>query len=228
MATVFTTVPNVQTRAAAAHAARHPQCDATMMQGISSVFRQWTALELAIFHQWGGPKPEEIIEEMKKELMEMFTGPEKMYKDDIAFILEDYMEANFNTVCDDGSSEELGELFVDMWRKCCAGDFEMVQTIMAREKNRAHITGQCQGLQGGDAIDEDDDDSDGEGDGAALNSMVRERALEVLQEEGAAEKMIAEEGGDGMDEDAEEAPPLVDADGFETVVSGKKKKKGKK
>jgi pre-rRNA-processing protein TSR2 len=193
-----------------------------MIEGMSSVFRQWTALELAIFHQWGGPKPEEIITEMKDELMGMFTGPERIYKDDVSFVLEDYMESNFNTVCDDGSADELGELFVDMWRKCCAGEFAMVQDILEKERKRASVTGQCTGLEGGDAIDDDDDED--VSDGMALNDMVKERALEALAEE------VDGEGGEKMDadDDGEEAPPLVDADGFTTVATGKKKKKNKK
>ena len=210
---------SVQTRSAAALASRHPQCDQAMMEGMSSVFRQWTALELAIFHQWGSPKPDDIIDEMKSELMTMFTGPEKIYKDDISFVLEDYMESNFNTVCDDGSAEELGEIFVEMWRKCCAGDFQMVQEIMEKERKRVSVTGQCQGLEGGDAVDEDDET---EGDGMNLNNLVKERAMQALAEGD------DEDGEDSaMKEDAEEAPPLVDEDGFTTVVVGKKKKKKK-
>lgn len=217
MATFTEAQGTVQTRSAAALAARHPQCDAAMIEGITSVFRQWTALELAIFHQWGG-SPEETMEDMKNELMSMFTGPEKVYKDDVSFILEDYMESNFNTVCDDGSAEELGAVFVEMWRKCRDGDFEMVQGILEKERKRVSVTGQCQGLEGGDAIDEDSED---ESDGLALNKMVRERALEALTEEESGEKM---EYGDEGDVDGKEAPPLMDADGFTTVVAGKKKK----
>lgn len=202
----------IQTRAGKIHAERHPQCDSMMIEGMSSVFRQWTALELAIFHQWGGPKPEEVITEMQQELMAMFTGPEKIYKDDVAFILEDYMEAHFNTMLEDGSPDEIGELLCEMWRKCAAGDFEMVNTIKGKERMRPSVTGQCQGLEGGDAIDSDD-----ENDGLALGDV-----MQTLKEEGEGE------GDMEAEEDEAEAPPLVDEDGFQTVVSGKKKKKGKK
>ena len=45
------------TRAAAARLAeinsRHPQAIQAFKEGIGSVLRQWTALELAIHHQWG-------------------------------------------------------------------------------------------------------------------------------------------------------------------------------
>ena len=164
----------VLTRAGKIHAERHPDCDNMMKQGIASVFRQWTALELAIFHQWGGPKPEEVIAEMEQELMAMFTGPEKIYKDDVAFILEDYMEAHFNTMLEDGSPDEIGELLCDMWRKCCVGDFEAVNIVKTKERMRPSITGQCQGLEGGDVIDSDD-----ENDGLAIGDV-----MQTLREEG--------------------------------------------
>ena len=34
--------------------ARHPQADAAFTSGVTSVFSQWTALELAVVHGWGG------------------------------------------------------------------------------------------------------------------------------------------------------------------------------
>ena len=67
--------------AAAAAAARHPQAESAFREGLQSVFRQWTALELAIFHQWGGPTSAERVNQLVAELMEMFLGPEKIYKD---------------------------------------------------------------------------------------------------------------------------------------------------
>lgn len=35
---------------------------------------------------------------------------------DISFVLEDYMELNFNTILEDGSTDELGELLVSYQR----------------------------------------------------------------------------------------------------------------
>lgn len=45
-----------------------------------------------------------------REITAEFFAPERVYKDDISFYLDDYLEANFSTICEDGSSEELGEL----------------------------------------------------------------------------------------------------------------------
>jgi hypothetical protein len=43
----------MQTRAAALKASRHPDTFKNFKEGLGSVFRQWTALELAIHNQWG-------------------------------------------------------------------------------------------------------------------------------------------------------------------------------
>lgn len=47
----------MQTRAAAASAAMranwHPDTFNNFREGLNSVFRQWTAIELAVYHQWG-------------------------------------------------------------------------------------------------------------------------------------------------------------------------------
>ena len=53
----ITDFPIMLTRSSVATAAtstRHPQADQAFKEGVESVFRQWTALELAVAHQWGG------------------------------------------------------------------------------------------------------------------------------------------------------------------------------
>lgn len=199
-------------KAAAAEAAanRHPQAVEAFKEGLGSVLRQWTALELAVFHQWGGPDSKQRAESLQQELIDLFLGPDEVYKDDITLILEDYLENEFNTICEDGSPEELGEMFCVMWRKCCSGDFTMVTDVLAREYVRHEMVTKSQGLAGGDA----DSDDDGEDNGAALMAD----ALETIQDE---ENTMHEE---------EEAPPLVDPDGWEVVSRNKsnKKKKGYK
>ena len=136
----------------------------------------------------------------------MFLGPEKVYKDDVTLELEDYMESEFNTVCEDGSYDELGELFCKMWRECCEGNFTMVTDILAKEYVRHEMVSKSQGLSNGDA----DDDSDNENNVEDAEEMIRE-ALEEVQEDGNA--MAQEEEA--------EAPPLVDPDGWAGTPVGK-------
>ncbi len=201
-------------KAAAMQAAanRHPQAAEAFKEGIGAVLRQWTALELAVFHQWGGPSSKERADVLREILIDMFLGPDKVYKDDVTLELEDYMESEFNTVCEDGSYDELGELFCKMWRECCEGNFTMVTDILAKEYVRHEMVSKSQGLSGGDA----DDDSDNE-DNVDAEGMIQDAIEE------------AEAEGNEMAQEEEEAPPLVDPDGWEVVDrSNKKKKKGYK
>ena len=50
-------------------------------EGLRSIFRQWTGLELAVFHQWGGPSSTVRAEALMEEVLGMFQGVDKIYKD---------------------------------------------------------------------------------------------------------------------------------------------------
>ena len=54
----------VNTRAARAArlAARHPQAAEYFLAGLNAVFATWTALELAVHHEWGGSNSKEKAE----------------------------------------------------------------------------------------------------------------------------------------------------------------------
>ena len=125
---------------------KHPEQLKYFTEGVGSVFRQWTALELAVFHQWGGPTSVERARVLVEEVLDLFRGPDRVYKDDIAIILEDYMDTQFSTVCEDGSCDELGELLVDMWRRCGEGDFTLVTNALAREYVRHETLARSQGI----------------------------------------------------------------------------------
>lgn len=196
----------------------NPQSLEAFKEGVGSVLRQWTALELAVFHQWGGPTSRERAEALREELVDMFLQPDKVYKDDISLILEDYLESEFSTICEDGSPDELGELFVVMWRQCMEGNYQMVTDILAKEFVRHEMISKSQGLDAGGDVDDDSDDG---GDGTEMKEAVEEAVKERM------------EGMDQMDtimEGAEEenVPPLVDPEGWELVDRSNNKKKGKK
>ncbi len=170
-------------------------------------------MELAVFHQWGGATSRERAEVLVKEIIGMFLGPERIYKDDVSLILEDYLETHFSTICEDDSPDELGEIFCDMWRQCCTSGSEsaLVTNALAREymRHEHEVLRRSEGLVAGDV---DDGSDDGE--------MDAENAMESIQE--------GMEGAE-QDEEEEESVPMVDPDGWETVARGKKvsgKKKG--
>ena len=125
------------------------------------------------------------------------------------------METDFNTVCEDESTDEIGELLVNLWRQCGEGDFTIVNKIISTESKRLEVIGQSRGLERGDEMDSDD-----ENEGL---SMPRLDAIV--------------EGTSGIDEtdmeteeleSAEPEPPRIDPDGWETVTRNNKKGKGGK
>lgn len=194
-------------KAAAEKALRHPDSDGFFKEGLGSIFRQWTALELAVYHQWGGPTSAQRAEQLVDEIYTLFQCPEKVYKDDISLILEDYLESQFNTVCEDGSPDEIGDLLVLMWRQCGEGDFNIATNALSREYQRAQleIVKKSSGLDNGDAADSDDDETEAN-TGHGMDAITEEIDDEV---------------------DEMEQVPRVDPEGWETVLVGKKKK-GKK
>ena len=217
-----------QTRAASARLARqaeiesrHPQAVQYFTEGVGSVLRQWTALELAVFHQWGGPTSSARADDLVKEIVELFLGPERIYKDDIALLLEDYLDTNFSTICEDGSPDELGDLFCCMWRECIVGNTNLVTNALSREYVRHEMVSRSEGLANGDADDGSDDGEDNNDAEEELQAAVR-AGLQSNTELG-----TIDEAGMDMEESAEvEAPVVVkDPEGWETVARGKKTKK---
>jgi len=139
---------------------KQPQAMQYFMDGVGSVLRQWTALELAIHHQWGGSSSTDKAIVLRRELIDLFLGPDKVYKDDIALVLEDYLDTQFKTICEDGSPDEIGDILCTMWRQCLAGDFGLVNNTLAREASRSEMVSKSEGLVNGDAMDDDDDDDE--------------------------------------------------------------------
>lgn len=209
-------------RAAEAALNRHPQAVEAFKEGVGSVLRQWTALELAVFHQWGGSSSRERAEALSTEIISLYLGPDKIYKDDISLVLEDYLDTNFSTICEDGSPDELGEVFCTMWRQCCAGDFSMVTNVLAKEYVRHEMVSKSQGLEGGDTIEEGDEEEENGTDGAETNQQVEQMVQQAL-----AQGQQQDAGEMQTDGPEEQAPPLVDPDGWEMISRGRKAKKGK-
>jgi len=225
----------VQTRSAAIIAARNPDHLTHFRTGISCVFSMWTALELALFHKWGGSTGSDLASELQNEIIDMLMKPAQVYKDDISYLIEDYMRYAFNTECEDGSPDEIGAILCDMWRQCCEGNFELVANVQQKAQQRASAVNiaQSQGVSNGDAMDSDDDDDDM--NIAEHNQHLMDQNMEAYG--GHSFGNAAAGGGaksdDSMgmgmnmvmeEEDQEPQPPLVDEDGFETVLVGKKKK----
>lgn len=85
---------------------------------IRSVFSRWTALQLAVAHSMGGPdseaKYEAFIDAFGQYLIRNARPPisASSLEQDIQEYLDEILDEEFSTVLDDGSSQELAQLFV--------------------------------------------------------------------------------------------------------------------
>ncbi len=132
-------------------------------------------------------------------------------------VLEDFLETSFNTICEDGSPDEIGEIVVTMWRQCSTGDFSSVERTLAQERLRAGAAKQSVGIDGGDVVLSDDE-------------VEEDYKCAPIPEDAEVD-----EGGDGAMEMDTTPPaaavstgPIIDEDGFETVVRRSKRISNKK
>ncbi|KAG5178463.1 Pre-rRNA-processing protein TSR2-domain-containing protein [Tribonema minus] len=188
-------------------------------QGVGSVLRQWTALQLAVDNNWGGGNSQQKALAMEAELVEMFRTKKQVYRDEVEDYLNAYLDDHFGTYAED--DRRIAVVLLDMFAKCGAMDFTLVRNTLAQEQSRRAkplrsvpaegaddpddvTTNIAQGVAAGgmDAMDEADSDGDSDGDGGEDEQPQQPAA--------AAAK-------------AAPAPRMVDPDGWETVT----KKKGK-
>jgi hypothetical protein len=59
----------------------NPQFKDAFVQGFGSIFRQWTALELAVHNEWGGPQSAEKANDLMNQVMAIFDDPKRIFKD---------------------------------------------------------------------------------------------------------------------------------------------------
>jgi len=149
----------------------------------------------------GGVNSSEKADQLLNTVLSMFSKTKKVYKDEIVVLLEDCLEIEFSTICEDDSPSEIAELLLDMWRQCSIGDFSLVTNALAREYARHEVLNQSQGME------MDSDEDDGEGDGVEESTLPPDTIME--------EEVVEEEP----------LPPRVDADGWETVARGKSSRK---
>ena len=98
---------------------------------------------------------------------------------DVALLLEDIMETDFNTICEDDSPMELGDLLCTLWHECGEGNFTIATNALAREYERheRQVLARSQGIDNGDEVDSDDDEEVG----AAQNEEMMLEAVEEKQ-----------------------------------------------
>ncbi|KAE8740328.1 hypothetical protein FOCC_FOCC014176 [Frankliniella occidentalis] len=141
------------------------------------VFNTWTALQLAVEHGMGGSQSYAKAMGMVDAAVQLFRNKPDADWQEVADLLGDMMDDEFNTICEDDSTDEVGLLLWEFYRHCSTGDRALVESEMAKlppvgnwlSKCINQTQGQCSNFQEGD--EESDEDEGGNGGPSTSNGQ---------------------------------------------------------
>ncbi|CAI9102424.1 OLC1v1000689C1 [Oldenlandia corymbosa var. corymbosa] len=182
-----------------------------LQEGINLLFSRWTALQMAVLNEWGGPHSRVKSQKLAVDIFSLLTqSKEKVYIDDVEDFLYNAMEEEFATEISDGSIEEIAENLMLMHEGCLEGDFSLIQKLKTAEppKNAVHHIPKA-------SSDSDDDSYEDDGGNGNLDgtSMM---AVDVPQSHSSADKAGTMTN--------ESRPQSAEAEDGWTVVSTKRGK----
>ncbi|XP_063220728.1 uncharacterized protein LOC134530080 [Bacillus rossius redtenbacheri] len=98
---------------------------------VTLVFDNWTALRLAAEHNVGLPRGRDLALQFVDHVVEVFSRG-GMAWEEAADMLEDAMDGQFETICDDDSPEQVGALLCRLHRLCAEGGPGAVEAELSR------------------------------------------------------------------------------------------------
>ncbi|OBT83699.1 hypothetical protein VE02_07579 [Pseudogymnoascus sp. 03VT05] len=174
------------------------QKSAQLDLGISLSLFLWPALTLAVQNNWGGPSSSDKRDWFGGAISEYVTSSAEVDEEDVEAMLVQVMLDEFEVAVDDGSAGEVADDIIRVRGECERGNFGGVEELRRRwEGGRGGaVVGQevqGEGSEGESESEEEDEDED----------------MDMDMGEPAAPR--------------ERQAPQIDEDGFETVVSRKKR-----
>lgn len=185
------------------------------------VFDRWTALQLAVDHQWGGAESPAKVAAFADSACRLVFSTQRVYFDQFADLLDSTLLDEFATQAEDDSVEEVAERLQnihDEWRVGHAPTaLAMLASAQQQPAQRETTLAMCKA--GAGIGDEDDDLVDDNGD---------QHSLPGGEAQGLA--LHAQSSPTAMDADAQTAEqppprpePVIDDDGFELVPARRRR-----
>jgi len=97
-------------------------------QSIDAIFKNWSALQLAVAHQSGGPQTKEKAEWLVGATENWFYENDNLQDWEVAEFLEDIISAEFNLQIDDGSLLEVGRKICEYFEFCSKNEESAILT----------------------------------------------------------------------------------------------------
>ncbi|KAF6982664.1 hypothetical protein CFC21_001027 [Triticum aestivum] len=136
-----------------------PQAAAALQEGIGLVFGRWTALQMAVENEWGGPDSRAKADQLAASILSWFTnskGP--YYYEDLEDMMFDRIYKSLNSNFADGSIREVAEQFFMMHEECLENNFSSIEKLR-NTRPQGNVVSQSRQM-----VTEEDDDSSDDGD----------------------------------------------------------------
>ena len=181
---------------------------------IALTLNTWPALTLSVQNSWGGPNSAEKRDWFAGAISDLFSStPNADTIIDVEYLEEfllQVMNDEFEVNVEDGSGEEVAAKIVGLRKLCGRGDFEVVDEMLGRWRERQARGGErvaFRRMREGDDDEEEEEDSDDDEEEEEVDD-------EDVEMDDAPELVKAPK---------EKIVPKVDEEGFTEVV-GKKRR----
>jgi pre-rRNA-processing protein TSR2 len=98
---------------------------------VETVFSTWTALRLAVQHGMGGQQGREMALEFVNQVADLFCKND-VGAEEVADFLADFMDKEFQTVCEDNSPDEVAIVLWQFYQHCKAGRHDLVSIELSK------------------------------------------------------------------------------------------------
>ncbi|XP_066156767.1 pre-rRNA-processing protein TSR2 homolog [Euwallacea fornicatus] len=77
---------------------------------VSQIFNNWTALRLAVDHSMGGPHSKQVAIDFINYMVQFCLSEPHVEAEHIQMAIEDILDEEFDTVCEDDSPKQISQL----------------------------------------------------------------------------------------------------------------------
>ncbi|XP_048743638.1 pre-rRNA-processing protein TSR2 homolog [Ostrea edulis] len=182
---------------------------------VATIFDSWTVLQLAVTQGFGGAESKEKAEWMITAVDQWFRENKEIEVFEVEDFLADIMNAEFDTIVEDGSLSQISALICKVHKLCCEGKESEVREQVQRLPKAA--VQNCSRVAGNEEDgDEDGEDSNGVQGGSNSSNASCNGSLSNGQD-----STNACQGGN--QELKEESMETEEEEGWTTVHRGKRR-----
>jgi pre-rRNA-processing protein TSR2 len=98
---------------------------------VEAVFNTWTALRLAVEHGMGGHQGKETASCLVTQVTDLFCRSD-IGEEEIADFLIEFMDTEFQTLCEDNSPDEVATVLWHFYQHCKTGNHELVNLELSK------------------------------------------------------------------------------------------------